>query len=471
MKICSLQISNHPVLGSFTYTFEPDKFITLLVGGNGSGKTRFIQLIHLLLDSGFKIQNVTELASTIVKMNVLLSPDETKVLGITYANLLLEMNNAYGLDSQAIKIFNADNNVEVTGELNQQFWQGEFTNILRSKTRFSNVEINYQETKVERVGSFDLDKDVKTKSPRDLSQKIADLLVSLKAEDDSAFREFVTSGKKHVDFEGKLDRFKVAYSHLFKDDVEFVDIKLGNNEREVVFKNLQTGREFSINNLSSGQQQVVYRIGYLLENLNILDGGIVLIDEPEISLHPQWQVRYVDFLKIIFGENIQIVIATHSPYVVKSGIDNKDVSISKLSSNAGNLYSENLNHTSKLGRATFAEVNYKAFDIPSEEFHTELYLALQRNYSPEKWDISKKPLPWYVDGTPKSLDRAISTKPNVTNLPPWTDVNSNRPCTETLMTFIRNIIHHGEDAIKRGRNRTYTPQELRQSIEEMLRLL
>lgn len=471
MKIKYLELSAHPVLGNFTYSFEDDKQITMLVGGNGSGKTRFIQLIHLLLDSGFRIHKVPELSSSVVRIGIELHPNELKLLGITFDNLLLEMDHAHGSSSNAIKIFNPSNGADLTEDLHQLFWEGEFKNVLREKTRFSNVEINYTETKVERVGSFDIDKEVQTKSPRELSQRIADLLVSLKSEDDSAFREFFRSGNKPEDFEGKLDRFKIAYSHLFKDEVEFVDIKLGKNEREVVFKNLKNNKEFSINNLSSGQQQVVYRIGYLLENLNIVEGGVILIDEPEISLHPQWQVGYIEFLKLIFGENIQIIIATHSPYIVKSGIDNKDVSISKLSSHEGNLNNENLHHTSKLGRATFAEVNYKAFDIPSEEFHSELYLALQRTYSPEKWDVSKKPTPWYVDGTPTSLDKVISTKPGITNLAPWTDVNSGKACTETLMTFIRNIINHGDDAVSRGRGRKYKPEELKQSIEEMLSLL
>ncbi|MCA9356920.1 hypothetical protein H6784_03485 [Candidatus Nomurabacteria bacterium] len=129
---------------------------------------------------------------------------------------------------------------------------------------------------------------------------------------------------------------------------------------------------------------------------------------------------------------------------------------------------DKLHHTSKLGHATFAEVNYKAFGIVSEEFHIELYLALQRTYSPERWDVSKSK---YVDGMPWKLDQVISKKAGVTTLPAWEDVNSGRSCEETIMTFIRNIIHHGVDAVSCGRGRTYTQSELGQSIEEMLNLL
>jgi hypothetical protein len=37
-----------------------------------------------------------------------------------------------------------------------------------------------------------------------------------------------------------------------------------------------------------------------LQNKNSINGNIVLIDEPEISLHPNWQLKILDFYKKIF---------------------------------------------------------------------------------------------------------------------------------------------------------------------------
>jgi len=50
----------------------------------------------------------------------------------------------------------------------------------------------------------------------------------------------------------------------------------------------------------------------------IQDGSLVLIDEPEISLHPEWQVKYIGLLLDTFEayEGCHFVIATHSPLVI-----------------------------------------------------------------------------------------------------------------------------------------------------------
>ena len=47
------------------------------------------------------------------------------------------------------------------------------------------------------------------------------------------------------------------------------------------------------------------------------ENSIILIDEPELSLHPKWQQRIVDVYRKI-GENNQIIIATHSPHILGS---------------------------------------------------------------------------------------------------------------------------------------------------------
>lgn len=53
-----------------------------------------------------------------------------------------------------------------------------------------------------------------------------------------------------------------------------------------------------------------------LDNLEQIT-GIVMIDEIDMHLHPKWQWNIVNALSSVF-ENVQFIIATHSPIVISS---------------------------------------------------------------------------------------------------------------------------------------------------------
>jgi energy-coupling factor transporter ATP-binding protein EcfA2 len=479
MKIKSIKTDGHPVLGTFEYNFEDNKPITLLVGMNGAGKTRLIEEMYKILNNGFRMWSDETYQNHKVKtrMHIVFSGSECALLGIATGNLIFE-SDCTELDVRGgwstIRVLNADDGTDVTaglrGIIEPSQTGYDFQKLFQAKLRNSSVQINFEYEKITNIGADVVDDEKKsiTKSTPKLSTEINRLLVAIRQEDDRILaKESREKGLGHKDIKGNFDRFKDAFEK-FCPNKEMLGVVPNNGEYQIQIKDVKTGKLFGIEGLSSGEQQVIYRVGYLLRNVNIKEGGVVFIDEPELSLHPELQINYIPFLKELFGSDIQFVIATHSPYVVKSGIDDSDVSISKIFIGKMGLEDDKLHHTSKLGKATFAEVNYKAFNIASEEFHTELYLALQRTYSPERWDAG---LGKYVDGMPWKLDQVISKKTGVTVLPTWKDVNSGRSCTETIMTFVRNLIHHGDDAVGRGRGRTYTHTELRQSIEEMLKLL
>jgi predicted ATPase len=84
-----------------------------------------------------------------------------------------------------------------------------------------------------------------------------------------------------------------------------------------------------ISTASSGQQQIICSVLSLVATL--ADDSLVLIDEPELSLHPKWQQLYFKLLSSTLKpfNNCQVVIATHSPLLVQSGI-NHGASIIKL---------------------------------------------------------------------------------------------------------------------------------------------
>jgi len=70
-----------------------------------------------------------------------------------------------------------------------------------------------------------------------------------------------------------------------------------------------------LDSLSSGEQHEIVMLYDLL--FRIKPNTLVLIDEPELSLHVVWQKRFLpDLLKIAEVAQIDVLIATHSPYII-----------------------------------------------------------------------------------------------------------------------------------------------------------
>lgn len=67
-------------------------------------------------------------------------------------------------------------------------------------------------------------------------------------------------------------------------------------------------------NLSSGEQHFIVQVITLLIKAN--PGSLILIDEPELSLHPAWQMDYLKMLQRIAQiGGYQFILATHSPQI------------------------------------------------------------------------------------------------------------------------------------------------------------
>lgn len=67
--------------------------------------------------------------------------------------------------------------------------------------------------------------------------------------------------------------------------------------------------------LSSGEQHEIILMFDLL--FNVQAGSVVMIDEPEISLHIGWQKKFIaDVLRISDLVGFQFVVATHSPQII-----------------------------------------------------------------------------------------------------------------------------------------------------------
>lgn len=79
--------------------------------------------------------------------------------------------------------------------------------------------------------------------------------------------------------------------------------------------------DFSIDLLSSGEQHLIILLGNLIFNTKF--GTLILIDEPEISLHAAWQKKLLSLISEIANINkFNILIATHSFTLINGNWDN-----------------------------------------------------------------------------------------------------------------------------------------------------
>ena len=172
-----------------------------------------------------------------------------------------------------------------------------------------------------------------------------------------------------------------------------------------------------------------------------LNKGLLLVDEPETHLHPQAQG---DLVKELIGmtrgsEGRRVLFfATHSNHMIDKECIERCYKVSKLDgaktrfdgADSGVLKS-------------YAEVNYRVFEVAGNDYHNELYGYLASTKA--GWD-KLKGLPTYR---------------------PWHNELTGNKDDVSLPRYIRHSIHHPEN----GKNPPYTEEQLRESIETMRRLV
>ena len=105
-------------------------------------------------------------------------------------------------------------------------------------------------------------------------------------------------------------RFQDIVDELFSDTGK----KMIRTENEIRFT--QIGEVLQPYMLSSGEKQMLAILLTVLVEDNL--PYVLFMDEPEVSLHIEWQKRMID-LCLELNPNVQIILTTHSPAVVMNG--------------------------------------------------------------------------------------------------------------------------------------------------------
>ncbi|HIE50977.1 MAG TPA: ATP-binding cassette domain-containing protein [Armatimonadetes bacterium] len=102
----------------------------------------------------------------------------------------------------------------------------------------------------------------------------------------------------------------------------------GVEDMEVIIETSE-GEQHGLDDLSSGEKQMLMLV---VETLRYAPkGGLILVDEPEVSLHPAWQRKLLYTLEQVAPE-CQIIVATHSLEIAQSVYPEEVIELSPLPS-------------------------------------------------------------------------------------------------------------------------------------------
>lgn len=170
---------------------------------------------------------------------------------------------------------------------------------------------------IDSISTFDLDYYLTTKNISGYlynhKEHVEYLLKELRgADDNSNIPEDIIQKIKDICLKivditgGDVDRL----SYLFKDD-DFI-------ENPEYFYSPKNSEELFSVNISSGIQQISI-IEILLANYKLLPGSFLIIDEPEVNLHPEWQIKFAQILVLLAKElDINLYLNSHSPMFIEA---------------------------------------------------------------------------------------------------------------------------------------------------------
>lgn len=181
-------------------------------------------------------------------------------------------------------------------------------------------------------------------------------------------RDEVVLGESRKAARYALDESNRGFVHL-RFDLERPDLSaLRSYERLQLLRRLglvrlyavEVGRKdggmIDLKEASSGELSIAITFMSLAAGLE--DNSLILIDEPETNLHPEWQARYLDLLLSTFGSyrNCHYVLATHSPLILSDAPPNATLA---------SLSSASLKHGSEVSGRPIDYLLVEAFDVAS----------------------------------------------------------------------------------------------------------
>jgi len=344
MKIKNLHIEEYNGLENLNVNFESEgKVLDLIVlsGINGSGKTRVLKSIRYWFEMFrskavnvelFYEENEKEVLKSLMNSEGLTEVEKEAQKDIEFTDCLKNIK-FYNYDYRHNKTENQNYNSKI---ISRSFGKLKiFPKIIYVPTEINFEEIKKAQTNLKKEYSFI--NIVDSYEIKDIPSYIATRISKVANEE-----EDLTMGQVRKKVFEEIN----GIFEILELDVKLSEISKDENSMPIFTDS--SGKKFGINELSSGEKQLFLRT--LAIKMLEPENSIIMIDEPELSLHPKWQQKIVDVYKKI-GKNNQIILATHSPHILGSVekeniillIKNRDGNIeTRLGKELGNSYGQTM---------------------------------------------------------------------------------------------------------------------------------
>lgn len=305
IRVRKLKLSNHPVLGNLEldFTDSSNKAVdtVIIAGNNGIGKSSLMELLYKIMSHEYR--------DTPCYIDMIEVEIDEEIRTFRFSLKTINGNNyLYAKDDSGLETMVLSEN---------------FAEIFPTSAIFSDVDINFQSKQITYVTSGNIDESVESRrSSSDLPTEINQLIIDIQALDDAdvarATRGNPEIGLSELQVPQRMPRFTKAFDLMF-DDLKYDRVDNRDGHKEILFK--KNGHDVRVDQLSSGEKQIVYRGCFMLKDSHALRGSFVFIDEPEISLHPSWQEKILHFYKSLFQDEegyqtSQIFCVTHSSFII-----------------------------------------------------------------------------------------------------------------------------------------------------------
>ena len=311
MKIKNLHIEEYNGLENLDINFESEgKVLNLIVlaGVNGSGKTRVLESIRYWFEM---------FRSKAVNVELFYEENEREVLeslmnseGLTEIEKEMQKEIEYTDCLRNIKFYNYDyrHNKTENRNYNSKIISRSFEKLkIFPKIIYVPTEINFEKIKKAQTNlkkEYSFINIVDSYEIKDIPSYIATRISKVANEE-----EDLTMGQVRKKVFAEIN----GIFEILELDVKLSEISKDENSMPIFTDS--SGKKFGINELSSGEKQLFLRT--LAIKMLEPENSIIMIDEPELSLHPKWQQKIVDVYRKI-GRNNQIILATHSPHILGS---------------------------------------------------------------------------------------------------------------------------------------------------------